>query len=146
MIRMMMMNSRCETNRYEVAKNLDFGLKNIAISGWTIRSCNSFITSHFHYLLSTIYVNTRRAKAWTAINRVSVIWKSDLTDKIKRSFFQAVIVSILLYGCTTWTLTKHMEKKLHKNAASNIEKVLEAVPNKAAAVRPPTTHHENYSS
>ena len=45
-------------------------------------------------------INTQLAKAWTAINRLSVIWKSDLTDKIKRSFFQAV-VSILLYGCTT---------------------------------------------
>ena len=43
-------------------------------------------------------------KAWTAINRLSVIWKSDLTDKIKHSFFQAAVVSILLYGCTTWTL------------------------------------------
>ena len=31
---------------------------------------------------------------------------------MKRSFFQAAIVSILLYGCTTWTLTKRMEKKL----------------------------------
>ena len=34
-------------------------------------------------------------------------------------------MSILLYGCTTWTLTKRLEKKLngilHKNAASNIE-------------------------
>ena len=40
------------------------------------------------------------------------MWKSDLTDKMKRSFFQAAIVSILLYGCTTWTLTKRMEKKL----------------------------------
>ena len=35
----------------------------------------------------------------------------DLTDKIKRSFFQAGVVSILLYGCTTWTLTKRMGKK-----------------------------------
>ena len=26
------------------------------------------------------------------------------------SFFQAAVVSILLYGCTTWTLTKRMEK------------------------------------
>ena len=34
----------------------------------------------------------------------------------------------------------------HKNAAINIEQVLEATPNKAAAVRPPTTHHENYQS
>ena len=30
---------------------------------------------------------------------------------MKRSFFQATIVSILLYGCTTWTLTKRLEKK-----------------------------------
>ena len=31
------------------------------------------------------------------------------------SFFQAAIVSILLYGCTTWTLTKQLEKKLDGN-------------------------------
>ena len=34
-----------------------------------------------------------------------------VTDKIKCSFFQAAVVSILLYGCATWTLTKRMEKK-----------------------------------
>ena len=60
-------------------------------------------------------INIWRAKAWTAINRISVIWKSNLTDKIKRSFFQAVVVLILLYGCTTWMLTKNMEKKLDSN-------------------------------
>ena len=39
-----------------------------------------------------------------------------------------------------------MEKKLDSNytATSNNEQVLEAAPYKAAAVRPPTTHHENY--
>ena len=57
----------------------------------------------------------RPAKAWTAIDRLLVIWKSDLTDKIKRTFFQAAIVSILLYECTTWILTKRMEKKLNGN-------------------------------
>ena len=36
-------------------------------------------------------------------------------------------------------------RQLHKNAASNIEQVLEATPHKAAGVRPPTTHHENLS-
>ena len=30
---------------------------------------------------------------------------------MKRSFFLAAVVSILLYGCTTWTLTKRLEKK-----------------------------------
>ena len=32
-------------------------------------------------------INTRMAKAWIAINRLSVIWKSDMTHEIKRSFF-----------------------------------------------------------
>ena len=69
---------------------------------------------------------------------------------MKGSFLQAAVVSILLYGYTTWTLTKRMEKKawrqLHKNAASNIEQVMEAAPDKVAAVRPLTTHHESYQS
>ena len=60
-------------------------------------------------------IDTRLTKAWTAINRLSIIWKSDLTDKMKRSFFQAAVTSILLYGCTTWTLTKWLEKKLDGN-------------------------------
>ena len=60
-------------------------------------------------------IETRLTKALTAINRLSIIWKSDLTDKMKRSFFQAVVTSILLYGCTTWTLTKRLEKKLDGN-------------------------------
>ena len=71
--------------------------------------------------------NTRLAKAWTAMDSLLVIWKSDLTDKMKRSFFQAVAVSILLYGCTTWTLTKRMEKKLD----GNYTRMLWAVLNKS---------------
>ena len=41
-------------------------------------------------------IDTRLTKAWTAIDRLSIIWKSNLTDKMKRSFFQAAVVSILL--------------------------------------------------
>ena len=57
-------------------------------------------------------IDTRLTKVGTAIDRLSIIWKSNLTDKMKRSFFQAAVVSILLYGWTTWTLTKRLEKKL----------------------------------
>ena len=35
-------------------------------------------------------------------------------------------------------------RQLLKNAASNIEQVLEATPHKASTIRPPTSHHENY--
>ena len=66
---------------------------------------------------------------------------------MKRSFFQAAVVSILLYGCTTWTLTKRLKKKLDgKNIASNIEQALAATPHKAPAIRPPASHHKNYTS
>ena len=37
-------------------------------------------------------------------------------------------------------------RQLHNSAASNTVQVLEAAPYKAAAIRPPTTHHENYPS
>ena len=51
-------------------------------------------------------IDTWLTKVWTAIDKLSIIWKSDLTDKIKCSFFQAAVVLILLYGCTTWMLTQ----------------------------------------
>ena len=75
------------------------------------------LVEHFTYLGSDISsterdINKRIAKAWTAIERLSVVWKSDLTDRLKRKFFQAVPISVLLYGSTTWTLTKRLEKKL----------------------------------
>ena len=83
----------------------------------------------FTYLGSSVSstetnIDTRLTKAWTAIDKLLVIWKSDLTDKMKRSFFQAAIVSILLYGCTTWTLTKRMEKKLNGNYTRMLRAIL----------------------
>ena len=56
-------------------------------------------------------------------------------------------MSILLYGCTTWTLTKRIEKKtkweLHKNAWSYFEQILEATPHETAAVLLLTSHLKN---
>ena len=46
-------------------------------------------------------INTRLANTWTANDKLLVLWKSDLTDRINSSFFLAAFVSILLYGCTT---------------------------------------------
>ena len=83
-------------------------------------------------------VHTRLTKAWTAIDSLSIIWKSDLTDKMKRSFFQAAVLSILLYGCTTWTLTKRLEKKLD----GNYTRMLQAILNKSWRQHP--TRHQLY--
>ena len=83
----------------------------------------------FTYLGSSVSstekdIDTRLMKTWTAINKLSVIWKSDLIDKVKRSFFQVTVVLILLYGCTTWTLTKWLEKKLDGNYTGMLQAIL----------------------
>ena len=72
-------------------------------------------------------IDTRLTKAWIAIDRLSIIWKSDLIDKMKHSFFQAAGVSILLFGCTSWTLTKRLKKKLD----GNYTRMLRAILNKS---------------
>ena len=64
------------------------------------------LVDKFTYLESSISstekdMNTQLMKEWRAIDILSVIWKSDQSDKIKRSFFQAMVMSVLLYGSTT---------------------------------------------
>ena len=64
------------------------------------------LVDKFTYLGSSVSstekdIDTQVTKAWTAIDKLLIIWKSDQTDKMKRSFFQAAVGSILLYGCTT---------------------------------------------
>ena len=83
-------------------------------------------------------IDTRQTKAWTPIDKLSIIWKSDQTDKMKRSFFQVAVVSILLYGCTTWSLTKRLEKKLY----SNYTRIPRAILNRSWRQHP--TKHQLY--
>ena len=45
---------------------------------------------------------------------------------MKRSFFQAAVTSILLYGCTTWTLTKPLAKKLDGNYTRMLRAILKS--------------------
>ena len=101
------------------------------------------LVDKFTYLGSSVSstekdIDTRLTKAWTAIDKLSIIWKSDLTDKMKRSFFQAAVVSILLYECTTWTLTKRLEKKID----GHYTRMLRAILNKSWRQNP--TRHQLY--
>ena len=58
------------------------------------------LVDKFTYLGSSVSstkkdIDTWLMKARTAINRLSIIWKSDLTDKMKRSFVQAAVILIV---------------------------------------------------
>ena len=53
----------------------------------------------------------------------TIHYKTLIFDKLKRKFFQATTVSVLMCGCTSWTLTKRQEKKL----AGNYTRMMRAI-------------------
>ena len=62
------------------------------------------LVDHFTYLSSNISstesdVNIWLVKAWNVIDRLLIIFKPDLSVKLKWEFFQAFAVFILLYRC-----------------------------------------------
>ena len=61
--------------------------------------------SYIYFSSTESDLNIRIGKAETAMDRLLTIWKSDLSE-----IFQAVAISVLLYSCTSWTLTKCLEK------------------------------------
>ena len=75
------------------------------------------LESQFTYLGSNMsstesVVSLRIDRVLTIRDRLSTILKSDLYDKMKQEFFQAVAASVLLYDCTTWTEMKRLKKNL----------------------------------
>ena len=101
-----------------------------------------FTYTHIHIYIHTdmqISINTyRRTCMYMYISlSLSIIWKSDLTDKMKHSFYRAAVVSILLYGCTTWALTKRLKK-----LDGNYTRMLRAILNKSWRQHP--TRHQLY--
>ena len=93
------------------------------------------------------YIDTQLMKAWTAIDRLSIIWKSDLTDKMKQFLPGSGRVDTVVwmhYLDANKTAGEEARRQLHKNAASDIDQVLTATPHKAPTIRPLACHHENY--
>ena len=58
-------------------------------------------------------IKVRKAKAWTALNGMEKIWKSDISRALKERFFTATVESVLLYGSKAWSMTSAMEKSLN---------------------------------
>ena len=112
--------------------------------------CHGFLSVFFHifdsfHFLNCLMIVVLQKTSWNPGSQdifhelyIFIIWKSDLTDKMKHSFFQAAVASILLYGCTTWTLTKRLEKKLD----GNYTRMLWAILNKSWRQHP--TRHQLY--
>ena len=83
------------------------------------------LMSYQGYFVRGSYISHRLFNVKTVLVKIIVLI---LFKKwFKRSFFQAAVVSILLYGCTTWTLTKRLERRLD----GNYTRMLRAVLNKS---------------
>ena len=119
-------------------------IESLLLNKTSVWICIATTHTHTHiYIHISISYRSYGNQTWpikwnAAINRLSIIWKSNLTDKMKRSFFLAAVVSILLYGCTTWTLTKRLEKKLD----GNYTRMLWAILNKSWQQHP--SKHQLY--
>ena len=62
---------------------------------------------------STADMKKRIGLASSTFNRLSKIWTAtDIGRKTKVSLFKSLVLSVLLYGCETWKLTKGEENKL----------------------------------
>ena len=74
----------------------------------TMKSKELAEVSNFKYLGSYIQSSEADLKAkitvvWKALNSMSTVWKSHISDSVKWKFFQATVEIILLYGCEAWT-------------------------------------------
>ena len=95
----------------------------------TLNGSSLKLVNKFTYLGSSLSstetdINTRLAKAW----RLSIgYWpygSQNWPIKWNAVFFQAAVFSILLYGCTSGTLTKRMGKKLDGNCTRMHREIL----------------------
>ena len=51
--------------------------------------------------------------AWIALNSMSTVRKSHISDSLKRNFFHATVESVLLYNYEAWSLTSVLERSLN---------------------------------
>ena len=62
---------------------------------------------------STTEIKTRISIATSAMARLTKIWRSrDISFHTKMKLYKALIVSILLYGCESWTMTAETTKRV----------------------------------
>ena len=72
----------------------------ISLNGKHLKFIEQFIYLGSNISSTESNLNIHISQACSAINRLKAIQKSDTSDKIEWEFFQAVAMSILLYGST----------------------------------------------
>ena len=95
-----------------VTSNINDPYEIKSITGESIKRVKDFKYLGAYVPNSLHDFNIRKSLAWSAINRLDCIWKSDLNRSLKIKLFRSCVESILLYNSETWTLTQTMETRL----------------------------------
>ena len=90
--------------------NVDYNIK--SISGAEISQVNDFKYLGAHVPNCMNDFNSRKSLAWSSVNKLERIWKSNISRDLKIKFFRACVESILIYNSETWTITRAMETKI----------------------------------
>ena len=83
----------------------------------TLNSGRLKMVDDFQYLGSRIASTEKDitmciGKAWSALQKLNVIWKSRLKRQLKINLFRATVETVLTYNATTWTLTKSLTRRI----------------------------------
>ena len=73
---------------------------------------------------STAEIGIRIAQATAAMARLERVWRSKISFPTKYRLFGSLVVSILLYGCESWTLMADTEKKVQAFENKSLRKLL----------------------
>jgi hypothetical protein len=69
-------------------------------------------------------IRIRIATATAAMARLNRVWKSNISFQTKFKLFRSLVVSILLYGCETWTLLVDDERRIQAFETKCLRKLL----------------------
>ena len=93
---------------------------------------------------SSPLVSVQVVHSYSSIDTAAAWKKLRFILSVRSDFHMIESLSIAVHAFVT--AGEEARRQLHKNVASNIEQVQAATPHKAATIRPPASHHENYPS
>ena len=88
--------------------------------------------SSFKYLGATLTkdgtckteIHIQIAAATAAMARLKRVWKSNISFQTKFKLYKSLVISILLYGCETWTLLTKTERSIQAFENKCLRKLL----------------------
>ena len=84
----------------------------LAKDGSTIKTVDNFKYLGAWMLSSGKDFLVRKALAWSACHKLRKVWKSNLSEEIKKRLFLTTLELIALYGSETWSVDKTLCKRL----------------------------------